>query len=101
MRIWKYQLDITDEQTVMIPAGSTLLDVQMQGDTCCLWALCDEKAEKEPRRIAIYGTGDPIPDRPGEYIATFQMNSRALAFHAFELHSWDSWGNLNIIVKDC
>lgn len=85
MRIWKFQLDVTDAQTVMVPMWAKLLDVQMQGDTCCLWVLCDENAQKEPRRIAIYGTGNPMPDEPGEYIATFQMHSGALVFHAFEL----------------
>jgi hypothetical protein len=84
MSIWKWQLD-ADVQTVMIPVGAKLLDVQMQGGACCMWGLCDEKADKQPRRIAIYGTGNPMPDNPGEYIATFQMHGGALVFHAFEI----------------
>ena len=91
MRIWKWQLNLTDEQTVMMPTGAKLLDVQMQGETtggaCCLWAMCDENAPKEPRRIAIYGTGNLMPDEPGEYIATFQVHGGALVFHAFELRA--------------
>lgn len=85
MRIWKWQIEVTDRQTVMMPVGAKLLDVQMQGGECCVWALCDENAPKEPRHIAIYGTGNPMPDEPGEYVATFQMRGGALVFHAFEV----------------
>lgn len=85
MRIWKWSIEVTDRQTVMMPKGAKLLDVQMQGGECCAWALCDQNAEKEPRHLAIYGTGNPMPDEPGEYLATFQMHSGALVFHAFEV----------------
>lgn len=85
MKIWKWEIEVTDTQIISMPAGAKLLDVQMQGKACCVWALCDEKAECEPRKLAIYGTGNPIPDEPGEYIATFQMAGGALVFHVFEV----------------
>lgn len=84
MQIWKWVLLVTDAQTLMMPKGAKLLDVQVQDGICCLWALCDEKAEREERHIAIYGTGNPMPDNPGEYIATFQYMG-SLVFHAFEI----------------
>lgn len=87
MRIWKWKLAATDVQTIEVPAGAKLLDVQAQGGLPNLWALCDENAPSTPRRIAIYGTGNPMPDEPGEYIATFQMHGGALVFHAFELRA--------------
>lgn len=86
MKIWKFPLRVTDVQHVIdMPVGAKLLDVQMQGDDCCMWALCNEHAPKELRRIAIYGTGNPIPDDPGEYVATFQMRGGSLVFHVFDL----------------
>lgn len=57
MRIWKWKLAVTDVQTIEVPAGAKLLDVQMQGGSPSLWVLCDENALSTPRRIAIYGTG--------------------------------------------
>lgn len=84
MKIWKFKLDITDEQTVEMPAGARILSVQMQQGDCCLWALCNENAAYERRHIAIYGTGNPMPDDPGAYLATFQLHSGATVFHAFE-----------------
>jgi len=86
MRIWKWTLAVTDLQTLELPKGSGILTVQMQGNMPQLWAMCNEKTDKkETRRIAIYGTGNPMPDDPGEYIATFQMRGGALVFHAFEV----------------
>lgn len=84
MRIWKWPLVITDLQTVEIPSGSKLLTVQMQGDLPQLWALCDETAPLTTRKIAIYGTGNQIPDKPGQYIATVQSDGGALVWHVFE-----------------
>lgn len=85
MRIWKWTLSPTDVQEVSIPKGAQLLSVQMQGNMPQLWALCDEQAPTEQRRFAIYGTGNPMPDEPGDYIDTFQMHGGALVFHAFEV----------------
>ena len=85
MKIWKWLLEVTGTQVIGVPRGAKFLDVQMQGAACCLWALCEEDAPREARRIAIYGTGNPMPDEPGEYIATFQMAGGALVFHAFEI----------------
>jgi hypothetical protein len=85
MRIWKWTLDLVDVQTIEVPAGAKLLSVQVQQDKIQLWALCDENAPKEPRRIALYGTGNPMPDNPSEYIATFQMYNGHLVLHAFEI----------------
>ena len=85
MRIWKWMLNMTDVQAVEMPDSAKLLTVQLQGGMPQLWALCDENAPKEPRRIAIYGTGNQMPDEPGEYIATFQLHGGALVFHAFEV----------------
>ena len=84
-RIWKWPLEVTDMQTLIMPAGAKLLDVQMQGGQCCIWALCDEYAPKEARHLAIYGTGNQIPDDAGEYVATFQRFGGELVFHVFEV----------------
>jgi len=85
MRIWKWTLAVKDLQVVELPMGAKVLSVQVQGEGPQLWALVDEHQPlKQARRIAIYGTGNPMPDDPGEYISTFQMHGGELVFHAFE-----------------
>lgn len=86
MRIWKYPLAVIDCQFLNMPIGAQLLTVQMQNGKPCLWALVDETATETQRRgITIHGTGNPVPDDPGRYIATFQMMGGDLVFHAFEI----------------
>lgn len=62
-----------------------MLSIQEQNGMPQLWALCDETADYEQRKIAIYGTGNPMPDDTGDYISTFQMHNGTLVFHAFEV----------------
>lgn len=88
MRIWKFPLAVADQQLIEIPRGAKLLTAQIQyGDKLNLWALVDEHAPKGRRLIAIYGTGNPLPDEGfdfGRYIATFQIAQGALVFHVFD-----------------
>ena len=68
-----------------MPVGAKLLDAQMQNGACCVWALCDQFNQYEERRIGMHGTGNQMPDDPGEYVATFQTYDGALVFHVFDM----------------
>lgn len=85
MKIYKYNLKVTDYQIINLPKGAKILDIQTQYNEPKLWALVDEKAELEKREFAIYGTGNPLPDDIGEYLATFQIHEGQLVFHVFEV----------------
>ncbi len=86
MRIYRYPLEVTDRQTIHLPYNSKILTAQLQHDSLQLWAMVDELENLSmPTTIAIYGTGNPMPDRPGEYISTFQMHGGNLVFHVFNL----------------
>ena len=84
--IWKYVLQVTDVQTVEMPVGSKILDVQMQNNTCCLWALCNsaEGSPKEDRTFVMYGTGHPVLEDHITYMGTLQFSHLQLVFHLFE-----------------
>ena len=56
MNVYKYELEITDEQIIRLPFAAEILTVQMQRDKCCLWALVDPRNELNERTICIYGT---------------------------------------------
>ena len=84
--IWKYELEITDNQNILMPIGAEILTVQMQDGTPCLWALVNPKAEMESIVIEIYGTGTDLYDMgtARKYISTFQAENGGLVFHVFE-----------------
>jgi hypothetical protein len=67
-----------------MPEGANVLTVQMQGDQPQLWALVDPAQPKTWRTFEIHGAGHSLPENPGEYVATFQMDGGELVLHVFE-----------------
>jgi hypothetical protein len=84
-RIWKFSLLVTDFQTITMPRGAVILDVQVQHGGPQLWAQVDPDAMREARVFRMYGTGNYMPDGdPGRYIGTFQIADGDLVFHVYE-----------------
>lgn len=83
--IWKYGLEITDRQTLAMPAGAQLLTAQYQHGRLNLWAEVDPSAETEDRTVAIVGTGNPMPEGKAEYVGTVQAWVGHLVWHVFEV----------------
>lgn len=67
--IWKYRLPIVDEQTLSVPSSYRLLHVDNQKGLLCLWLEVDPSYEKIGIKIAIAGTGGPVP-KSAIYIGT-------------------------------
>jgi hypothetical protein len=85
--IFKYTLETTDTQTVLMPKGAEILTVQTQHEDAKLWALVDPIAPLEERTIEIFGTGHHVYCDMGverKYISTYQLSGGNYVFHAFE-----------------
>lgn len=87
-KIYKYPIEVMDEQSVWMPAGAEILTCQEQFGIMCLWALVDPVEMTSPRTILIMGTGAiSIPDSYNvTYIATIQPveHKGSLVWHIFE-----------------
>ena len=86
--IWKYQLELTDRQDIVMPIGSKILCVQAQRGTLCLWVLVNTNSPTNRRVIAVHGTGFPIADNEfeiGRYIGSVQMHNGDLVWHVVDL----------------
>lgn len=83
--IYKYPIEVTDEQTLTLPVKAQILTVQMQGETPCIWAMIDTEESRTKRIvIRVYGTGHPIAGSEDlTYLGTFQIHGGQLVFHAF------------------
>ena len=81
--IWKFPLEITDEQEVEIPTPFRLLTIQLQNDKPCLWAIVEPEGPKEKVRILCIGTGHPIDEELGYHLGTIQLYNGQLIFHFF------------------
>ena len=80
--IYKYPVDLTDDQQISMPVGAQVLTLQMQDRKPTIWALVNPDAPKEIRRFALFGTGHPFDPSGLTYVGTFQ--TRGLVFHLFE-----------------
>lgn len=84
--IWKYQLDICDDQFLQLPNGAKILTVQIQQETVQLWACVDPDLTLIPRQIRIHITGHDVTNHDKlKYISTFQLQNGNLVFHVFEV----------------
>ena len=81
--IWKFPLEAKDTQEIAMPRSAHVLCVQIQRDVPCLWAeRCQPFAPQASRVFFTYGTGHPMPENPGKYIGTYQLDT--LVFHVYE-----------------
>lgn len=81
--VYKFPLQITDEQVVKMPKGAKILDAQMQAGVLCIWCVVDPDIELKEYKVWIIGTGHPAVKHPCFYVSTFQLPSRGLVFHVF------------------
>lgn len=83
-RIYKYQLETTDEQVIELPQCYQILSVQVQNGVPCMWVLVDPENVADKAKIRIYGTGYPFDLQAWKFIDTYQLNGGQLVFHVFE-----------------
>ncbi len=60
--VWKFSLEVADEQILHLPYGAEILSVGLQAEVIVLWALVDPApdAPKKSTCIVIRGTGQSI-----------------------------------------
>ena len=83
--IWKYTTPVVDLLEISMPTGARVMTVQLQRDHVAMWAIVDPEVERERRRFAFYGTGQPMPEDPGAYVGTVQEADGVLVWHFFEV----------------
>ena len=83
--VYKYPLEIEDEQVVLLPTGARILTVQQQNNNIFLWALVNPTSPNaQAFTIRIHGTGHSISNSDElEYINTVQLYGGKLVFHVF------------------
>jgi hypothetical protein len=93
-KIFKYNLEVVDKQTIKLPPGSRVLSVMNQRDNIVLYALVHPINNKnliEDVSIRIVGTGHdidffiPNPNLTDGYkfLGTVSLHDGALMFHVF------------------
>jgi hypothetical protein len=87
--IWKFELEVTDLQEVVMPSGAEILSVGNQDGKLCLWAMVSPTATQD---IEIIGTGNTIPHTPSyvERVLIGTVIMPPFVWHVFERHYYRS-----------
>ena len=69
---------------IQMPRNADILCVQTQHGVPCIWAVVDDSARMEPRRVVITGTDCELPADMGrsEYVGTLQTDG-GYVWHVF------------------
>lgn len=86
--IYKYELNGGGSQQLLLPIGSTILDIQYQNNRLMLWAEVPtlESVDKSPLIIHKVGTGHPLPSHfltKTVYIKTLQQFDGEFVWHFY------------------
>lgn len=81
MLIYKTPLATYDNR-IKLPRSARLLDVQLQDGEPFMWYSFEAGTEEVERQFLVFGTGQPIPYKSLQHIATVQ--SGAFVWHYFE-----------------
>lgn len=81
--IWKFPLMLTDEQTVDMPAGASVLSVADQNHVLTMWALVEPSAPLAPVGVRILGTGNPAPSDQASWTFVGSIHQSAFVWHVF------------------
>lgn len=89
--IYKYPLELKDEQTIALPKGAHILSVQWIRGSICIYALVDLDAKEcEARQFVIISTDQPIASDTTpvvhNFLGTIHNDNQWLVFHVFEKH---------------
>ncbi len=83
-KIFKYELQVTDSQTITMPKGAQIISAQVQNNKPVLWDIVDEFAKDDYTIINMVGTGHEIKfDHGYTFLSTIQLHGGMLVFHIF------------------
>lgn len=83
--IWKFPLEVQQEQLVAMPRDARLLCVRAQHNSPHIWVLVDDAAPLEYRRILTRGTGHDATaiEDPYRHVGTYFLRGGDLVYHVF------------------
>ncbi len=80
--IYKYVIEVEDEQEVNLPLGAMVLSAAFQGKNLCMWVLADKDQDFSTNQtVYVHGTGHNIIEENSRFINTVFIDS--LVFHVF------------------
>jgi len=92
-RIFKYKIEITDEQVILLPPSGDILHFGLQNDVPYIWVKVDPERTTVKRWFKLVGTGHRFEDgfkvdgnnHILDYIGTVVGHQNTFVWHLFEM----------------
>lgn len=86
MKVYKHQLKVHGDTTLLLPSGAQILHAGFQSDFLMLWVLADyDNVEKKIAHFfTVVFTGEDAPENILEHISTCEQNG-------FVVHVFERW----------
>lgn len=82
--IWRYPIDMAEEQSVRMPKGARVLSVQRHGKETFLYALLTAHSAYTTRTVRVRSTDDDCDGLAAEeYVGTVALDDHRFVFHVF------------------
>ena len=81
--VWKYEIQVEDEFTILMPRLAEVIHVAVQDDRPCMWALVNPAAEPTARTFHVHGTGHRV-DPQLVHLGSFMLVDGRFVGHLFE-----------------
>lgn len=82
--VWKYPLQIENEQYIALPADCKILRVGVQDNKPVIWVLTHPADLIESVKIYIFATGQIINVEVGEYLGSYEIYGGLEIYHVFK-----------------
>lgn len=70
-KIWKYDIAITDVQTLKVPCGGKAIHVDTDpSGNYCIWFEVETGNKEYDRKVFVVGTGNPVPREAVSHIGS-------------------------------
>lgn len=93
--VWKFTFEVEGYFERELPADARIINVAVQADQPCFWALVNPQAPTRQRRFYLLGTGHEmyvggpgdVADSPADliHLGSFMLADGAFVGHLFEL----------------
>lgn len=86
LTVHKFEVPKLGTNAVAMPIGAKVVHVDIQNDTCMLWAIVNPDAIQVQRLFYLATTGEPLPEHPKKtHLGTVIFSRIGFVAHLFEL----------------
>ena len=83
-KIYKYKIELLDEQEILIPCYHRILCIKLRSGTPYIWVEVDDESPLQKVKFSLYGTGHSMSQyKTEQYVGTILLDEDKLVYHLY------------------